>query len=84
MEETISKKTPGRRLRRITEGKHARFCGVCAGVAYWIGLPVWLVRVAWIISVLVCGFGILPYVLLWMFMPIWDETPEDFEQVTAG
>ncbi len=58
--------------------------GVCAGVGYWLGVPTWIVRLLWTLMVLVLGFGLLLYVLLWIFMPVWDRVPEDYETRAGG
>jgi len=44
--------------------------GVAAGLAYRFGLPVWLVRLFWLILFLPGGLpGIVPYVILWILIP---------------
>lgn len=44
--------------------------GVAAGMAYRFGLPVWLVRLGWLLLLLPGGLpGILPYAILWIVMP---------------
>jgi len=68
-------------LRRIKA--KAWLGGVCAGFAYWLGIPAWVVRLIWTLLLLLFGFGILLYVLLWIFMPAWDHVPPDYE-VRAG
>lgn len=70
------------KLRRI-KGKHW-VGGVCAGVGYRLGLATWLVRLLWTVSILAYGFGILLYVLLWIFMPAWERVPEDYEERAGG
>lgn len=45
------------------------FAGVAGGVAEHFGLEPRLVRIAWFISVLFGGFGVLPYVILWIVLP---------------
>jgi phage shock protein PspC (stress-responsive transcriptional regulator) len=57
--------------------------GVCAGFAYWLGVPAWIVRLVWTLLVLVFGFGFLLYILLWIFMPVWEPAPVDYD-VRAG
>ncbi|MBI4142818.1 PspC domain-containing protein [Candidatus Uhrbacteria bacterium] len=57
--------------------------GVCAGVAYWVGIPVWLVRLGWTLVSLYYGAGVVPYLLLWIFLPSWEHDPADFETVTG-
>jgi phage shock protein PspC (stress-responsive transcriptional regulator) len=71
-----------RKLRKIKEKK--MIGGVAAGVAYWLGFPTWLVRVVWVFAVLCFGAGLLLYILLWIFMPSWEQTPEDYDQLCGG
>jgi phage shock protein PspC (stress-responsive transcriptional regulator) len=39
--------------------------GVCSGIAAYLGVDPWLVRILFIIS----GLGILAYLILWIFLP---------------
>lgn len=71
-----------RKLRCVKERKWIG--GVCAGIAYWIGLPTWLVRLAWVVLGFAYGVGIIPYILLWIFMPAWDTTPDDYLERSGG
>lgn len=44
--------------------------GVAAGLAERYGLPVWLVRLVWLLLFLPGGLpGIIPYLILWVLMP---------------
>jgi phage shock protein PspC (stress-responsive transcriptional regulator) len=43
--------------------------GVAGGVAHRFGVSSALVRVAWVASVVVGGFGVLAYVALWIALP---------------
>jgi phage shock protein PspC (stress-responsive transcriptional regulator) len=43
--------------------------GVAGGVAQRFGVSSTLVRVAWVVSVLLGGFGLLAYVVLWIALP---------------
>ena len=70
------------RLRRVKGGHWIG--GVCAGVGYWLGVATWLVRLVWTVLVLAYGFGLLLYVLLWIFMPVWDHLPDDYEARAGG
>lgn len=69
-------------LRRIKQ--KGWIGGVCAGVGYWMAIPAWLVRLVWTLLVLALGFGILLYVLLWIFMPAFEHVPEDYELRAGG
>lgn len=71
-----------KKLRRVRE--KAWIGGVCAGIGYWLGIPTWLVRVGWVLLGCVFGTGLVAYVLLWIFMPVWDATPEDYAERAGG
>lgn len=43
--------------------------GVCAGLAESVGMDVTVMRLLWIFLFLWAGFGILPYLILWVLMP---------------
>ena len=77
-----------RKLRRIAEHRHRWAGGVCAGVAYWLGIPVLPIRVFWATIAL---FGLFSkyydfsaslYIFLWIFLPKWEETPADYGSAT--
>lgn len=70
-----------RKLRRVTE--HKWLGGVCSGIAYALGAPVWVVRLVWTALAISFGIGVVTYILFWIFMPKWEDTPDDFETVTG-
>lgn len=80
MEEVI-RKIRRRKIRKIKEYKW--IAGICAGAAYWLGIPVWIIRIMWLCSVLFYGFGTGVYILLFIFLPKWDKTPTDFKKITG-
>jgi phage shock protein PspC (stress-responsive transcriptional regulator) len=43
--------------------------GVCAGISIAIGMNVTIMRLLWLISVFYFGFGLIPYLILWILMP---------------
>ncbi len=59
--------------------------GVCAGIAYTFGIPVWMVRLFFIVVGLVTGFVPLfvIYVLLAVLLPSL-LCPDDFYEKTQG
>lgn len=44
--------------------------GVCRGLANRFGLPVAAVRVAFLLSLVLGGWGLIVYVALWIAMPL--------------
>ncbi len=47
--------------------------GVCSGIAPIFGLDVVLLRIIWLASVLIFGFGILAYLILAISLPRVDQ-----------
>jgi phage shock protein C len=43
--------------------------GVAGGIAQRLGINSTLVRLAWVVSVIFGGFGILIYLVLWIVLP---------------
>lgn len=72
-----------RPFRRVPHGSNW-VGGVCAGLAYALGVPAWLVRLATFVLVAFYGVGLIPYVLLWAFAPSWQALPEDFAARSGG
>jgi len=73
------------RKLRIVPDSEAVFLGVCGGIAYWLGVPAWIVRLATVASVFfTSGIVLFAYYLLWAFMPEWEELPEDYEKRAGG
>jgi len=70
-----------RKLRKINN--HSWLGGVCAGAAYFFGVPVWLVRLVWLCSILGYGIGAGIYLILWIVLPRWEWDPDDFKKVTG-
>jgi len=56
--------------------------GVCAGLAYWLGWPTWILRALAVILALSGGTGILAYIVFWIFMPATNELPADYDERT--
>ncbi len=50
------------------------FAGVAAGVARRLDLPVWLVRLAFVVLAFVGGLGVALYLVGWLLMPREDQT----------
>ncbi len=50
---------------------HRLFAGVAGGMAEWLGLPVWLVRLVWLFLSLPGGLpGLIPYLICWIVIPL--------------
>ncbi len=68
---------PQRPWRRSS--RRAEVAGVCAGLSRRLGVAERSVRVAWSISVLFLGLGLVAYVIAWLVLPRVDE-PESIGQ----
>jgi phage shock protein PspC (stress-responsive transcriptional regulator) len=56
-----------RRLYRDENNKV--FGGVCSGLAHYFNMDITLVRIIFIILFLSFGFGLIPYIILWVVVP---------------
>ena len=52
--------------KRLTRSNNKMIGGVCAGLAEYLDIDPTIVRIVW---VLMAGFGILLYIILWLIMP---------------
>ena len=43
--------------------------GVCGGLGEYFGVDATVVRLAFIVASLAFGFGLVPYIILWLVMP---------------
>lgn len=55
--------------KRLTRSDNKMVGGVCAGIADYMNLDPTIVRVIWILMVILGGFGVLLYLILWLVMP---------------
>ena len=62
----------GSELTRATNDRI--IAGVASGVARRLGMSATLVRLLWAGAVLLGGFGVLPYVVLWVVLPKDTDT----------
>lgn len=53
--------------------------GVCAGLAHYTGIDISLIRVVFIVSVLIGGFGAILYLILWIFIPPAETSSQKLE-----
>ena len=63
-------------------------CGVCSGFGYYCGYLVWKIRICFVLLTLFTPWPIglalvIVYLLLWIFLPEWDDNPDDFYEVTG-
>ncbi len=48
--------------------------GICGGLAVSTGMEAWLWRILFVL-LLCTGFGLIAYLLLWIFVPLQSNTP---------
>src|SRR5262249_54091899 len=56
-----------KRLMRPRVGR--KIAGVCLGFAEYFDIDATLLRVIWLITVIMSGVGLIPYVIAWIVMP---------------
>ena len=66
-------------MKALARIQHDRWLGgVCGGIAYAVGCPVWVARLAMTAATLCTAVPVALYLLVWFFMPRWEQTPFDF------
>ncbi len=68
---------------RLSRADH-QVSGVCGGLGASTPLPAWLWRAIFLASCLLYGFGVLVYVVLWIFMPRGTDPPRRNSLPCAG
>src|SRR5690554_2387151 len=53
--------------------------GVCAGLGHYFGIDKIWFRLAFILALIIYGFGVLPYLILWIIVPPAKTTAEKLE-----
>ena len=56
-------------MGKLYRSNNRMLAGVCAGVAEWAGFDVKLLRLIWLACILLGGFGLVLYIILWIIMP---------------
>ncbi len=74
--------------RRVMRSVSDRWVGgVCGGLAEHFSAPAWIFRMAFVLTTLVVGVGIVAYALMWVFLPLDPArrtSPESAARPTAG
>ena len=66
---------PGVTVNSLRRSRNDRWIGgVCGGLARLTGVDSWIFRLLFALSVVFAGFGLIPYLLLWIFVPEEDTT----------
>jgi len=55
--------------------------GVCSGLGYYLGIDPVLIRLAFILTVFMGGFGVLIYIILWIVSPKATSTTQKLEMM---
>lgn len=62
---------PHRKLMRSR--KDEKIGGVCGGFAEYLEIDVTLVRLIWVASIFLGGWGLIAYIVAWIVMPLEPE-----------
>ena len=55
--------------KKLVRSADKKIAGVCAGLANYFGLDASIIRIVWLLCVLLGGFGLLAYLIMWIVMP---------------
>ncbi len=74
--------------RRVVRSVSDRWIGgVAGGLAEHFAAPAWIFRLAFVVTALAGGVGIVAYALMWVFLPLdpdRSEAPEGAGRPTTG
>jgi phage shock protein C len=75
------------RTRLVRPRLGRKVAGVCQGFSEYFDLDVTLVRVVWLVTAFMTGFGFIPYVVAWILMPeepLLVSAPVAVQRVTTS
>ena len=55
--------------KKLVRSANKKIAGVCGGLAEFLGLDASTVRIVWLLCILLGGFGLLAYLIMWIVMP---------------
>ena len=56
-------------MKRLRKSKERKLCGVCGGIAEYLGVDPVIIRLIWAILVFCVGTGIIAYIIAALVMP---------------
>ena len=66
--------------KRLTKGRERMLCGVCSGLAEYLGLDTTLVRLGMVVLSLFTCVGVVAYFVAAVIMPEPTDPPYDGQQ----
>lgn len=64
---------PERKFRDLKKSANDRkIAGVCGGFGEYTPIPSWMWRAVFLVSIFICGLGVITYIILWVCMPSAD------------
>ena len=56
-------------MKRLRKSKERKLCGVCGGIAEYLGVDPVIIRLIWAVLVFCVGTGIIAYIIAALVMP---------------
>lgn len=56
-------------MEKLYRTKDRKIAGVCGGLAKKFGIDATIMRIIWVAAVLLGGFGVILYLIMWLIMP---------------
>lgn len=69
---------------RWTRSENGIFAGVCQGMAEALDIDVVLLRIGWVLSIFLLGFGVLFYIALALALPRRDKVGTAYDDKVLG
>jgi len=56
-------------MKELKKSANRKICGVCGGIAEYLGLDPTVIRLIWVFYAFMCGLGIITYIACALVMP---------------
>ncbi|NPA44433.1 MAG: PspC domain-containing protein [Chlorobi bacterium] len=78
---SYEKKKRYKNRRLFRDDENSVIAGVCSGLGYYFGIDPVLIRLAFILTIFIGGFGIITYIILWIVSPKATSTSQKLEMM---
>lgn len=80
--ETFKENKKARKEKRLfRDDENNVIAGVCSGLGYYFGIDPVLIRLAFILTIFMGGFGVITYIVLWIISPKATSTTQKLEMM---
>lgn len=56
-------------MKELKKSANKKICGVCGGIAEYLGIDATVIRLLWVFYAFMCGLGFITYITCALIMP---------------